>query len=223
MASAYHDGSRRLQDRFDTRRLADRLDERFVQRGLIDAGDRAFIERMDMFFLATADADGRPAVLVQGRRARLRPRARRAHRRVPQLRRQRHVPVDGQRARQPARRAALHRLQPSARRGCGSTAWRASTRTTRCWRVPRGAVRRARARDAGLPELPALHPPHGARRALALRAARGRASRRCRTGSAPTGPATCCRRDPPRDELRPARSPERARRPRGRPRCAPTR
>src|SRR3954470_2723456 len=60
MASVYHDGSRRLQDAFDTRRLADRLDEKFVQRGFIDADDRAFIERMDMFFLATADAGGRP-------------------------------------------------------------------------------------------------------------------------------------------------------------------
>jgi predicted pyridoxine 5'-phosphate oxidase superfamily flavin-nucleotide-binding protein len=66
MASAYHDGSRRLQDAFDTRRLADRLDEKFVQRGVIDADDRAFIERMDMFFLATADADGRPQCSYKG-------------------------------------------------------------------------------------------------------------------------------------------------------------
>jgi uncharacterized protein len=66
MTSTYHRGSRRLQDRFDTRRLADRLDERFVQRAVIDAGDRAFIERMDMFFLATADADGRPQCSYKG-------------------------------------------------------------------------------------------------------------------------------------------------------------
>ncbi|MEA2430257.1 MAG: hypothetical protein QOI19_730, partial [Thermoleophilaceae bacterium] len=32
MAFAYHEGSRRLQDQFDTRRLGDRLDERFLQR-----------------------------------------------------------------------------------------------------------------------------------------------------------------------------------------------
>jgi hypothetical protein len=51
MSSPYHDGSRRLQDRFDTRRLADRLDEMFLSRPVIDANDRAFIERMDMFFL----------------------------------------------------------------------------------------------------------------------------------------------------------------------------
>jgi predicted pyridoxine 5'-phosphate oxidase superfamily flavin-nucleotide-binding protein len=66
VTSTYHDGSRRLQDRFDTRRLADRLDERFVQRARIDADDRAFIERMDMFFLATADADGHPQCSYKG-------------------------------------------------------------------------------------------------------------------------------------------------------------
>jgi predicted pyridoxine 5'-phosphate oxidase superfamily flavin-nucleotide-binding protein len=66
MSSLYHDGSRRLQDAFDTRRLADRLDEKFVQRGFIDDDDRAFIERMDMFFLATADAEGRPQCSFKG-------------------------------------------------------------------------------------------------------------------------------------------------------------
>jgi predicted pyridoxine 5'-phosphate oxidase superfamily flavin-nucleotide-binding protein len=66
MSSTYHDGSRRLQDRFDTRRLADRLDERFIQRATIEADDRAFIERMDMFFLATADADGHPQCSYKG-------------------------------------------------------------------------------------------------------------------------------------------------------------
>ena len=53
----YHGGSRRLQDRFDTRRIADRLDEKTV-RDFIDAGDRAFIEARDMFFIATADEHG---------------------------------------------------------------------------------------------------------------------------------------------------------------------
>jgi predicted pyridoxine 5'-phosphate oxidase superfamily flavin-nucleotide-binding protein len=66
MAFSYHDGSRRLQDEFDTRRLADRLDERFVQRATIDADDKRFIERMDMFFLATADADGHPQCSYKG-------------------------------------------------------------------------------------------------------------------------------------------------------------
>jgi hypothetical protein len=66
VSATYHDGSRRLQDRFDTRRLADRLDEKFVSRGVIDSGDRAFIERMDMFFLATADEAGRPQCSYKG-------------------------------------------------------------------------------------------------------------------------------------------------------------
>ena len=62
----YNEGSRRLQDRFDTRRLADRLDDRFVQRPFIGPEDRAFIERLDMFFLATADADGHPQCSYKG-------------------------------------------------------------------------------------------------------------------------------------------------------------
>ena len=61
----YHDASRKLQDRFDTRRLADRIDERIV-RTSIDDDDRGFIERADMFFIATADAEGRPQCSYKG-------------------------------------------------------------------------------------------------------------------------------------------------------------
>ena len=61
----YHGASRTLQDRFDTRRLADRIDERLV-RDRLDAGDREFVERADMFFLATADAEGRPQCSYKG-------------------------------------------------------------------------------------------------------------------------------------------------------------
>jgi uncharacterized protein len=66
VTAPYHHGSRQFQDRFDTRRLADRLDEKFMQRPTIDVDDRAFIERMDMFFLATADPDGRPQCSYKG-------------------------------------------------------------------------------------------------------------------------------------------------------------
>jgi len=66
MSGTYHNGSRRLQERYDTRRLADRLDERFVQRAVISAADKAFIEARDMFFLATADAHGRPQCSYKG-------------------------------------------------------------------------------------------------------------------------------------------------------------
>jgi uncharacterized protein len=66
MSSPYHSGSRGLQDRFDTRRLADRLEERFLQDPVIGPDDRAFIQRMDMFFLATADAENRPQCSYKG-------------------------------------------------------------------------------------------------------------------------------------------------------------
>ena len=55
----YHAGMRELQDRFDTRALADRLDER-LGRSAFTAEDRAFIESRSLFFLATADALGQP-------------------------------------------------------------------------------------------------------------------------------------------------------------------
>ena len=61
----YHDGSRELQDRFDTRRLADRLEDRIVTDTISD-GTHAFIEARDMFFLATADADGVPNCSYKG-------------------------------------------------------------------------------------------------------------------------------------------------------------
>lgn len=65
MSAIYHDGSRALQDRFDTRRLADRLEQVKVH-DQFTADDRAFIERMDMLFLATADAEGRPTCSYKG-------------------------------------------------------------------------------------------------------------------------------------------------------------
>jgi uncharacterized protein len=61
----YHRGSRRLQDAFDTRRLADRL-ESVTVRDTIDDDDRAFIEAMDMLFIATADEQGRPDCSYKG-------------------------------------------------------------------------------------------------------------------------------------------------------------
>jgi hypothetical protein len=63
----YHDGSRRLQDRFETRRLADRLEE-VIARDVLTEDDRAFIESRPMFFLATADAEGRPDCSYKGGR-----------------------------------------------------------------------------------------------------------------------------------------------------------
>jgi predicted pyridoxine 5'-phosphate oxidase superfamily flavin-nucleotide-binding protein len=65
MTNTYHNGHRLLQDRFDTRRLADRIDQRLVD-DIIDADDKAFIERLDMFFLATADEQGYPNCSYKG-------------------------------------------------------------------------------------------------------------------------------------------------------------
>src|SRR6266581_5988674 len=63
--AVYNEGNRRLQDQFDTRRLADRIEERIVHT-VIDDDDRAFIEGCDMFFIATADAEGRPQCSYKG-------------------------------------------------------------------------------------------------------------------------------------------------------------
>jgi hypothetical protein len=63
----YHAGSRGLQDRFSTRRLADRLVEVVAHAAFTDK-DREFIESRPMFFLATADGEGRPDCSYKGGR-----------------------------------------------------------------------------------------------------------------------------------------------------------
>ena len=59
MSSFYHEGSRQLQDEFQSRKIADRL-EQVTRRKTFTEDDRAFIESRVFFFLATADAEGRP-------------------------------------------------------------------------------------------------------------------------------------------------------------------
>jgi predicted pyridoxine 5'-phosphate oxidase superfamily flavin-nucleotide-binding protein len=54
-----------LQDRFDTRRLADNVEARLVLTE-IPAEHKAFIESRDMFFLSTIDHKGRPTVSYKG-------------------------------------------------------------------------------------------------------------------------------------------------------------
>ena len=61
----YHEGSRELQDRFDTRRIADRIEQVTLHRAFTDA-ERDLIESAPMFFLATIDADGFPDVSYKG-------------------------------------------------------------------------------------------------------------------------------------------------------------
>jgi uncharacterized protein len=61
----YSPAARELQDQFDTRRLADRLVEVTVHDRFTD-DDRAFIQRRDMFFLASVDATGQPTCSYKG-------------------------------------------------------------------------------------------------------------------------------------------------------------
>lgn len=61
----YHSGQRELQADFGSTALADRLDERLGHARFTDA-DKAFIEALPFFFLATADAEGRPDCSFKG-------------------------------------------------------------------------------------------------------------------------------------------------------------
>lgn len=57
MAFEHGKGAREIQDRFGSRRLADVISGRTVHDAITDR-DRDFIERMDMFFIASEGADG---------------------------------------------------------------------------------------------------------------------------------------------------------------------
>jgi uncharacterized protein len=63
--SMYHDDNRALQDDFGSRALADRLEEKLT-RARFTPEDAAFIESVGFFFLATADAQGRPDCSFKG-------------------------------------------------------------------------------------------------------------------------------------------------------------
>lgn len=65
MPPLYSPASRALQDRFDTRRLADRLADVKVH-DTVTVDDRAFIESLDMCFVATVGADGQPTCSYKG-------------------------------------------------------------------------------------------------------------------------------------------------------------
>ncbi len=64
MSQQYHESHRASQDRFDTRRLADRLAESTSD--VIREPFEAFIEECDMFFIATADEHGWPGSSYKG-------------------------------------------------------------------------------------------------------------------------------------------------------------
>lgn len=64
MSQQYHPAQRAFQDRFDTRRLADRLAESTTD--VIGERFKAFIEARDMFFVAAAGEDGWPEASYKG-------------------------------------------------------------------------------------------------------------------------------------------------------------
>lgn len=64
MSQEYHAAQRSFQDRFDARRLADRLAESTTDQ--ISPTHKKFIEKRDMFFLASADAQGMPECSYKG-------------------------------------------------------------------------------------------------------------------------------------------------------------
>lgn len=65
MSDFYHEGHRQLQERFETRPLADRLLDAIVS-AQISPEDKVFIEAQNMFFLATVDNEGRPNCSYKG-------------------------------------------------------------------------------------------------------------------------------------------------------------
>ena len=65
MSQLFRPSHRALQEQFDTVRLADRIESRLF-RDQMTPDDRTFIDTLDMFFLATADADGFPNCSFKG-------------------------------------------------------------------------------------------------------------------------------------------------------------
>ena len=171
MDERYHEGSRELQDRFDTRRLADRLDER-TSRDHLTPEDRAFIERMDMFFLATSDRDGQPQCSYKGGAP--------GFVRVLDEHTLAFPNYDGNgmflswgnTLVNPQVGLLFIDFVASARRACASRAPRRSATTTSCSETGPRRSSSSACRRSACSQLPALHPPHGARRAILLRPAR---------------------------------------------------
>jgi len=65
MSEFFHEGSRKLQNQFETQPMADRLVEAIIS-NQISPEDKAFIEEQNMFFLATVDQKGRPNCSYKG-------------------------------------------------------------------------------------------------------------------------------------------------------------
>ena len=60
----YHQGNLQLQDKFGTRKLAERLANRVTED--LESSQREMVENANMFFLATCDERGLPTVSYNG-------------------------------------------------------------------------------------------------------------------------------------------------------------
>jgi predicted pyridoxine 5'-phosphate oxidase superfamily flavin-nucleotide-binding protein len=65
VSKLFHRGNRALQDEFQSRAIADRL-EQVTARSAFTESDKEFIESTIYFFIATADAGGRPDCSFKG-------------------------------------------------------------------------------------------------------------------------------------------------------------
>jgi hypothetical protein len=160
----YHDGNRRLQDAFDSRRISDRLEEKLT-RTRFTPDDAAFIEGLPYFFLATADAAGRPDCSFKGGMP--------GFVRVTGPSELAFPDYDGNGMFKslaiswsaPTSASCSSRCTAS-RNGCASTAGRSCAATPAAPGDRRRATDRPRHRPRDLPELPALHPEPAAGRAV---------------------------------------------------------
>ena len=171
MSEFYPPSSRELQDRFDTRRLADRIEQRLVTDTLSES-DCAFIAARDMFFLATTDEHGQPACSYKGGDP--------GFVRATDARTLVFPNYDGNGmflsmgnvlSTRKVGMLFIDFEAPRRLRVSGDADALVGSRAAA--RVSRGAVRGSRRRHARVPELPALHPPLHARRAVHFRSARG--------------------------------------------------
>ena len=192
----YHEGNRQLQDAFDSRRISDRLEEKLTRTRLHGRRQGLHRER-DLLLLATADADGPPGLLLQGRRAGLR-----AGHRADELA---FPDYDGNGMFKSLGNISVNRnigllfidLHEKPRRLRVNGEAKVSRDDPLLARDSRGAADRARKRARHFPQLPALHPEAAAGRAVQVRAAaRQRPRRAGLEGSSPISRTTCTRASP---------------------------
>jgi uncharacterized protein len=65
MSALYEPSHRSMQAQFDTQRLADRIEQKLFRTALAPE-DKSFIERLDLFFLATVNSKGEPSCSYKG-------------------------------------------------------------------------------------------------------------------------------------------------------------